>query len=174
MNNDNLAYTLARALFRSLKNIDEMNGVENDLELASKIASENKGIELFFNHPRIPLEQKRELMSSVFAHGITSKLIDILLLVKDVRLVTEIHQYFHELVREKTGTVDAEVQLPWEPTTDELGRLKATLEKTTGKKVLINLKIAPEILGGAWVKIGDKIFDNTIRKELASLKSKAI
>jgi F-type H+-transporting ATPase subunit delta len=173
MNNDSLSHTIARALFRCSESPEEMQGIENDLALAAKLAASDVHLEVFFNHPKIRLEEKKKLLSSIFLHGLTKRLVDILLYRKDLKLVIHIYRDFQLMVKERSGTVDAEIKLPWEPAKEELELLIKTLEKTTGKKVKINLKIAPEILGGAWVKIGDKVFDNTVRRELARIKGRS-
>lgn len=45
------------------------------------------------------------------------------------------------------------------------------LEKSSGKKVKLKIKIDKSIIGGGIVKIGDKIIDGSIRRQLDMLKS---
>ncbi len=49
----------------------------------------------------------------------------------------------------------------------EIGRKLTTI---TGKPVVIETRIDPAIIGGAVIKIGDKIIDGSVRRQLEALK----
>jgi F-type H+-transporting ATPase subunit delta len=48
--------------------------------------------------------------------------------------------------------------------------LKAVLKAKTGKKITLNSKVDPSILGGLVVKIGSRMIDSSIRTKLNNLK----
>ena len=52
----------------------------------------------------------------------------------------------------------------------DLNRIKETLNRATGKQVEISLNIDPSILGGLITKIGDKVFDNSIKTKLEKIQ----
>jgi F-type H+-transporting ATPase subunit delta len=53
----------------------------------------------------------------------------------------------------------------------ELGaRVKATLEKITGKQVVLTTAIDPSIIGGMVAKVGDLVLDGSIKSQLAGLQ----
>lgn len=49
--------------------------------------------------------------------------------------------------------------------------LAAKVETMTGKKVKIFVKVDKAILGGGIIKIGDKIIDGSIKRQLEMLKA---
>jgi len=49
-------------------------------------------------------------------------------------------------------------------------KVRATLEKLTGKKVELTTSVDPSIIGGIIAKVGDLELDGSIRTQLASLK----
>ena len=51
----------------------------------------------------------------------------------------------------------------------DIEKLKIKLASMTGKKVRLEIKIVPEIIGGLILKIGDKIIDNSVMKRLSSM-----
>jgi F-type H+-transporting ATPase subunit delta len=169
-----LSYTLARALFRCLKSPQEKHVVEEELVAAAAAISGNKKVPVFFHHPKISRVAKKEFLESIFTGKATRQLIDIFLSVKDIGLVTELSKDFQLLLKDESGIVDAEIRVPFEPDKSEFELLKKTLEKETQKKIHINIKVIPELLGGVWVRIGDRVFDNTIRKQLTTIKSKSL
>ena len=46
------------------------------------------------------------------------------------------------------------------------------LETMTGRKVRLTTSVEPEILGGAVTKIGSKVYDGSLRTQLAQLRRK--
>jgi F-type H+-transporting ATPase subunit delta len=47
-----------------------------------------------------------------------------------------------------------------------------TLEKTTGKKIEAKFSLDPNLLGGALVRVGDTIYDGSLRNRLNSLRER--
>lgn len=48
--------------------------------------------------------------------------------------------------------------------------IAASLSSVLGKKVLATFSVDPEILGGAVVRVGDRVYDGSIRRRLVRLK----
>ncbi|TBV82264.1 MAG: F0F1 ATP synthase subunit delta [Desulfobulbaceae bacterium] len=69
----------------------------------------------------------------------------------------------HNLVR---GTVVSVTELA--PELNE--KVKAALEKVTGKRVELTNRIDPAIIGGMVVRVGDLVLDGSIRSQLVELK----
>jgi F-type H+-transporting ATPase subunit delta len=49
-------------------------------------------------------------------------------------------------------------------------QLLETLERLTGKKIQATYALDPELLGGAVVRIGDTIYDGSLRSRLNELR----
>jgi len=49
-------------------------------------------------------------------------------------------------------------------------KVKAILEKITGKQVILTTEVDPSILGGIVAKVGDLVLDGSIKSQLAGLK----
>lgn len=48
--------------------------------------------------------------------------------------------------------------------------ISASLKKVLGKDVITTFVVEPEILGGAIVKVGDRVYDGSVRRRLVRLK----
>lgn len=58
-----------------------------------------------------------------------------------------------------------------EPLTPQLeAEVRAALESVTGKTVLIETKVKPELIGGVVARIGGKVYDASVRNRLDTLK----
>ncbi len=54
---------------------------------------------------------------------------------------------------------------------DSLAKLKASLEKVTGKTILIDTKIDPSLLGGVVAQVGTYVFDGSIKSQLERMRT---
>jgi F-type H+-transporting ATPase subunit delta len=52
--------------------------------------------------------------------------------------------------------------------------VKAALERQTGKTILLQTKVNPEILGGVVARVGDQVIDGSIQQRLQVLKRQLI
>jgi F-type H+-transporting ATPase subunit delta len=74
------------------------------------------------------------------------------------------------MIEAKAGRVAAEVTSakPLDPS--QLSQITATLEKLSGKKVSVTSKQDPELLGGVVAKVGDTVYDGSLRTQLRNLR----
>lgn len=57
------------------------------------------------------------------------------------------------------------------PLDDErVAEIKAALEKSTGKKVILTVEIDPSLIGGLITKIGDKVLDGSVKTQLLRIE----
>lgn len=66
-------------------------------------------------------------------------------------------------------TVESAVELP----DDQYNSLADHFGKTFDKKIVLTKKINSGVLGGVKVQIGNKIYDNTIRKQIEDIRQRA-
>jgi len=55
-------------------------------------------------------------------------------------------------------------------TDDQKTRLAAALSKATGKRVEVKVIVDPAVIGGLLVRVGDQVFDGTVRRRLQMAK----
>ena len=54
---------------------------------------------------------------------------------------------------------------------DSLAKLKASLEKVTGKSILVETKIDPSLLGGVVAQVGTYVFDGSVKSQLERMRT---
>lgn len=52
----------------------------------------------------------------------------------------------------------------------QIAEIKAALEKSTGKKVIMTVEIDPGLIGGVVTKIGDKVLDGSVKTQLTRIE----
>jgi F-type H+-transporting ATPase subunit delta len=79
-------------------------------------------------------------------------------------------QWLRELADARQGLVHAEVTTAAPLSDAYYGRLQSQLETMTGKRVVVDRRTDPTIIGGVVTRIGDRIFDGSLRTRLQSLR----
>jgi len=86
--------------------------------------------------------------------------------------LASIAEVFHEEREKAAGIVPAEITTA-SPLTEQLKeRTLRALEQMTGRKVRLTASVEPDILGGAVTRIGSKVYDGSLRTQLAQLRRK--
>lgn len=86
-------------------------------------------------------------------------------------LVSHIRSSFDELKRQHEGVLEATVISALPMSDDQMKPLLAALETKFGRKVRAQVKVDPELIGGARIVIGDKVIDATVRGRLEAMSA---
>ncbi len=77
---------------------------------------------------------------------------------------------FHELNDVRLNRVRAGVILAREPDEQLRNQIKSSLQERLGKEVLPTFTVDPEILGGAIVRLGDRVLDGSVKRRIVRLR----
>ncbi len=87
-------------------------------------------------------------------------------------LLPEIMQTFEDVIRQRQGVAEAEVTSAAELTAPQKTQLQQTLERLTGRKIQAKYSLDQALLGGAVVRIGDTIYDGSVRNRLNQMRAR--
>lgn len=82
------------------------------------------------------------------------------------RIVEELRRLIEQL--EGIERVEVVVPMPLSGTQKDL--LKVVIERQTGKKAELEEKVDPAVLGGMVVKIGDTVYDGSVRTQINTIR----
>ncbi len=169
-----LARRYAKALFTVGKEQDKFETFNETLKGVAGLYTSSPEVADALTNPLYPVDVKAKVMEGMVASmevdPVISKFLNLLVEKKRAEILPEIAEEFQVMVDEEKnishGTVVSAVEL-----SDELqAKVKATLEKLTGKTVELSTSVDPTIIGGIVAKVGDLELDGSIRTQLASLK----
>jgi F-type H+-transporting ATPase subunit delta len=89
------------------------------------------------------------------------------------RLPDVAREYTRLLDRER-GIVEARVTSAAALSSEDTKAVKAWLDRTTGKQVQLVASVDPELIGGLTVRLGDTLYDASVRGRLARLRTELL
>lgn len=126
----------------------------------------------FLEAPQITTRQKQALVAEAFGGRVHSLVIQFLGLVIDRHrelLLPEIATTWQAILDERTNRQTATITsaAPLDRTT--VASLGEALEQATGKTIVIQERVRPDLLGGLVVQTGDYVMDASLRTRLGNL-----
>ncbi len=129
----------------------------------------------FLASPAVSVEAKHAVIEKITARIGANKIIrNFLFVIADHRrtqLMPEIIAAFQQVLRQRQGVAEAEISSAVELTAAQKKELAATLARLTGKKIEPRYSLDPALLGGAVVRIGDTIYDGSLRSRLNEMRA---
>lgn len=133
-------------------------------------------LQTFLASPAVSVEAKHGVLEKILKRLGASKIIrNFLFVIADHRrthLIPEIIATFQQVIRQRQGVAEAAVSSAVEMSAAQKKELAATLARLTGKKIEPRYSIDPALLGGAVVRIGDTIYDGSLRSRLNEMRAK--
>jgi F-type H+-transporting ATPase subunit delta len=170
-----VASRYARAIFELGAETDTADGLIADIANAAAAYGSSVELQNALENPLVPHAAKRGIVTDFAdALGIGQLAKNTLLLLSDrrrLRVLPSVAKRLGEMSDLKKGIVHAEVV-----TAAPLGeayytRLQQQLEKMTGKQVSLDRREDPALIAGVITRIGDTVYDGSLRSRLESLKN---
>jgi F-type H+-transporting ATPase subunit delta len=126
--------------------------------------------------PAVPVEAKHGVIEKVVSRLGASKILrNFLFVIADrhrTHLLPEIVTTFQQVLRQRQGIAEAEISSAVELSAAQKTEFAKTLARLTGKKIETKYSLDPALLGGAVVRIGDTIYDGSLRSRLNEMRAR--
>lgn len=149
-------------------------------ELIDAIAlmmAEDREFRLFLESPQIAASRKIEILEKALDKRIPHlflRFLETVILKRRQMVIPEIASEYRALIDEAEDRVHATVIVAREPAEPERDALARQLSRLFGKRVVPHISLDPSILGGVIVKVGDTVMDGSVRRRLATLRSRML
>jgi F-type H+-transporting ATPase subunit delta len=173
-----IAAHISRRYARALVEIGVADGtleqVTSDIVKVADVYEESADLRAAVDNPVVPLATKKAILGELcdkLALGKTAK--NTVLLLGDrrrLRILPGIAAMLREMNDTRRGLVRAEVTTAVALGDAFYAKLHATLEKLTGKSVVLDKKHDPALIGGVVLRIGDLVLDSSLKTRLDGLK----
>lgn len=133
--------------------------------------------EKLLRSPQLPVEEKKTVLHKLFKDSFDQRLMDFLFyLLQKGRLakLKPIAKSYRHMANEHLGMWEANIITAVPMDAESEKRLVAKLEKEFQKKIHLNKKVDPQIIGGAILVVSNEMVDGSVRGRLKKLKEHLI
>jgi len=173
MHEEAVARRYAAALFAQAQKTNTLVETGEDLKTVSLAVEQVPLLRTLLFQPVVPRERKQAVLEAAFGDKIgapTLGFLKLLLAKRRIEILLEIDQEFQRRLRDfqNIASATAVTAIPLLPT--EKQGIITTLESITGKKIELETMVDPSVLGGVLVRVGDTVYDSTVKSELERLR----
>ncbi len=145
------------------------------LEVASKLGLNQYLVNLI----KLLMESNKvklllEVASKLGLNQYLVNLIKLLMESNKVKLLPYICNFYQDLQDFYAGKVRGVIKTALPLSNDDLNAIKSAVEKALNKKLELTVQVDKAVIGGVLLKVGDVIYDGTVKKQLEILKDNLI
>jgi F-type H+-transporting ATPase subunit delta len=159
----------ARALYEVAKERGLIDRIETELNSVVDAVKQNADLEKLLMHPHISSTAKKELVKDLFQAHLAEETMNFLnILIENGREsdLSLIAYAYVQLANAERGIADAVVTTAKALSEEEKAQIAERFGNVLNKKLRIHTVVDPSILGGVVVKIGDRLYDGSIKTRL--------
>jgi F-type H+-transporting ATPase subunit delta len=172
LRSESIARNYAEALFSLGEKSGRIDEYANLLEAISAAVDGSEKVQSVLMSPKVTKDRKAALLVSALPGASKEFGLFISAVVKRGRglLLSQMATEYGKLLDVKANRVRAGVTLARTPDAALQASITAALAKALGKEVVAGFAVDPDILGGAVVRVGDRVLDGSVRRKLAQLR----
>jgi F-type H+-transporting ATPase subunit delta len=169
------AQRYAKALFGLAQDEHRHREVRAELERLVALFTESRELSSTLLTPMHPAAERKAVLRALATRANVSPLVQNFLgfLVDQRRIVQfeAIAAAYGQLADEAEGLLTAEVRVASALDERRKDRLRRALSERTGREVKLQIEVDPSLIGGAIAKVGDLVFDGSLRTQLTQLRA---
>lgn len=156
----------ARAIVDVAGSPEKANELRAELMHFATALRASKDLQDFYASPAIHMDMKlnvtRQLATKMKASDLAARTLEVLTRNHRINDLEAVLEALASLVNSALGVAVAHVRSAKTLSAEEIGELTTTLSRRTGKKVELDLRTDPKLLGGFIVKIGSVVWDASV------------
>jgi F-type H+-transporting ATPase subunit delta len=169
-----VATKYAKALFELAKEEKVTDKILTDLSIVTEIFKVSKEFYIVMVGAIVSKEDKKDLLENIVKkfklNKITENFLKILVDKRKIKFLPFIFNKYQKLYRDDIGIMVADIVSAIKLDNKKINEIKKNLESKLNKKLEINNKIDPDILGGIIVKTEGLTYDSSLKMQLTKIK----
>jgi F-type H+-transporting ATPase subunit delta len=167
-----IALNYAEALFALGEKSGRSDEYAGLLEAIASAVDTSPRAQSVLMSPKVTKTKKAEILAAALPGAPKEFVLFLTAVVKRGRqlLFGEMASQYRGLLDVKHKRVRAGITLARTPDAAMQASITQALEKALGMEVVAGFAVDPEILGGAVIRVGDRVLDGSVRRKLAQLR----
>ena len=165
----------AQAAFELAREKNELERWQVDLRKIAELSTDESITDLLEN-PRLPFQLKRELLETRLGdiNALALNLACLLVGKGILGIAGDISREYDRLLDTHRGIEHAEVLTALSLDEGDKQRLSSKLGELVRRKVIVDARVDPAIIGGFKAKVDDMLIDASVRNRLESLRKSLV
>lgn len=168
-----VAKRYAKALFELAEQQKVVTEVEEQLKLIVQTLEQEPKIQQFLSLPSIDPEGKVATLKSAFGDRVSALVfntIELLISRRRHDVIADVYAAYMRIAGDALGQAHATIYSSQALTDEELAGVVAQFGQLTGKTIIAQQIVEPDLLGGVQVRIGDRLYDGSLSGKLDRLQ----
>lgn len=173
MSQGSLANRYAKALFEVADEKKLLDEVEKDLRLIVDTVEKSQELQSFLEHPQVDDKAKVEVLEKLFRAQVSDIVFNFVRMILErgrFSLLKLMFNGYMTLANEARGIADATVVSAAPLGVTRLSQIAAEFGGKLGKSLRVNNVVDPSMIGGITIRVGDRIYDGSIKGKLSRFK----
>ena len=174
MKNLAIARRYAKALLLISKEDGQTDTYRNELGGFADLVEQEKSLYAAITNPLYETTGRRNVLQTVIDKlDLTRTMKSFLLLIFDkgrIGFIGSINDYYQKLADELKGVARASLVSAIDLSADTVEKIRAALSKKTKKDIILEVEQDPALIGGIITKIGDLVWDGSIKTQLINMR----
>jgi F-type H+-transporting ATPase subunit delta len=170
-----IARRYAKALVQLAAEESAVDKFHDELAKVEALFSAHPELGSLLSNPAYGIEAKLDTLKELAARlSLSDTIRNFLLLLQERSRMTclpAIFTCYCVLADELSGVVRPVITSALPLDDARIAEIRGALEKSTGKKVILNVEIDPSLIGGVVTKIGDKVLDGSVKTQLTRIEA---
>ena len=170
---DPVARRYAQALTEEAQSKGVLEDVDADVDLLAETLEGSRDLRLALASPVISHDKKRAVLEGVFGgkvSDLTRRFLGLLAAKDRDGEIPVVLEAYRQLRDDRLGVVEASVKTAKPLAPEQMTKLQQSLEARAGKTVRMRYEIDPSLVGGLVVRLGDVVFDQSVKHQLEMLR----
>jgi F-type H+-transporting ATPase subunit delta len=152
--------------------LDELNALVHD------VLDRDPALEAFLTSPAVGRDRKEKVIKDAFGGRADEVFVNFLLVLNRhdrLEVIRAVAQEYRELYDERAGRLPVEVESAVPLASDQEERLRHELRaRFKDREPVLTTRVNPDLLGGLVVRVGDWVYDASVRNRLALIRNQLI
>jgi len=161
----------AQAVFQIALERGDLDRWQEDLSTIARVF-ETPDFKRVLESPKVRLERKLELAGQQLSgvSPLARNLISLLVTKGRVSIAVGIASEYRAILNRYRGVENAEVTTAVSLGDDSMKEIVEQMSRATGKQIILTGTVAPEIIGGIVIRVGDQLIDGSTRTKLSAMR----
>ena len=171
--NVTIARPYAEAVFKLAKEHNTFAQWANMLALLETVVTDPHVI-AYISNPNFSAQQIDSLLLGICGEkldGMGRNFVQVLTRNDRLALLPEIRELFEALKAEQEGVLEVKINSAFPLSNEQEDELVRCLKRRYQRKIVTQINVEPELIGGVIIAVGDHVLDATVRGKLEAMRT---